>query len=225
MDDYLQILNEVKPIEMLLTTKEFTVQMISVYYEVPEDTIKSVLKRNMKLLKQYAEIRTVEMKILKHESAIFKSARFKKVRKLSLVNIYGFLRIGLLLHNSIIAREFQKNVRHLDLPERLTDIVIGSAEYKAKEKKLGLFISTAFSGIFSIEQQVKCGAYFIDYVIDKKVAIECDEHGHKYYSKHKELEREEYIKRNGYKLIRFNPDSEESIFKLINRVFMECQTA
>lgn len=41
----------------------------------------------------------------------------------------------------------------------------------------------------------------------------------------KELEREEYIKRKGYKLIRFNPDSEESIFKLINRVFMECQTA
>ncbi|MES9715111.1 DUF559 domain-containing protein [Bacillus velezensis] len=224
MDNYLQKLDQVKSIEMSLTTKEFTVQMISDYFEVPEDTIKTVLKRNMKIIKQYSEIRTVEMKKLKQEAAIFQSPKFKKVRRLSLVNIYGLLRIGLLLRNSIIARQFQKNVGHLELPERFTDVVIGNVEYKAKEKKLGAFISTAFKDVFSIEEQVKCGTYYIDYVIEEKVAIECDEHGHKSYSKNKELVREEYIKRKGYKLIRFNPDSEDSVFELINRVFLACKT-
>lgn len=95
---------------------------------------------------------------------------------------------------------------------------------KQKRKKLGAFISTAFKDVFSIEEQVKCGTYYIDYVIEEKVAIECDEHGHKSYSKQKELVREEYIRRKGYKLIRFNPDSEDSVFELINRVFLACNT-
>ncbi|AOL97826.1 MULTISPECIES: DUF559 domain-containing protein [Bacillus] len=224
MNNFLQILNQVKKIKTLPTTKELTLHMLSDYYEVSVETIRTVVKRNMKVLKHYDELRLIESKNMEID-LLLHLGRYKKVRKLSLVNINGVIRIGLLLKDSFIARQFQKKVRNLNLPKRLSEVVIGNSEYKAKEKKLGLFINTAFKNVFIIEQQVKCGVYYIDYVIDKKVAIECDEHGHKYYSKHKELEREEYIKRKGYKLIRFNPDSEESIFKLINRVFMECQTA
>ncbi|MEC2153240.1 DUF559 domain-containing protein [Bacillus velezensis] len=224
MNNFLQILNQVKKINTLPATKELTLQMLSDYYEVSVETIRTVVKRNMKVLKHYDELRLIETKNMDNE-LLLHLGRYKKVRKLSLVNINGVIRIGLLLKDSFIARQFQKKVRNLNWPKRLSEVVIGNSVYKAKEKKLGLFINTAFKNVFSIEQQVKCGGYFIDYVIDKKVAIECDEHGHKYYPKHKELEREEYIKRNGYKLIRFNPDSEESIFELINRVFMECQTA
>lgn len=224
MNNFFHMLNDVKQIKTLQTTTESTLQMISEYYEVSIETIRTVVKRNMKALKHNKEIRIVRTTDMQNEK-IFQTDKYRTVSKLSLVNLQGVIRIGLLLQSSAVANQFQKNVRHLKLPENFTDVVIGNAEYKAKEKKLGAFISTAFKDVFSIEEQVKCGVYYIDYVIDKKVAIECDEHGHKYYSKHKELEREEYIKRKGYKLIRFNPDSEESIFKLINRVFMECQTA
>ncbi|MEC1941309.1 DUF559 domain-containing protein [Bacillus velezensis] len=224
MNDFWQILNQVKKIRTLTTTKELTLQMLSGYYEVTIETIRTIVKRNKKVLKHNKEIRIVRTADMQNEK-LFQTDKYRTVSKLSLVNLHGVIRIGLLLQSSEIGSQFQKNIRHLELPEKLKDVVIGNAEYKSKEKKLGSFISTVFKDVFSIEEQVKCGVYYIDYVIDKKVAIECDEHGHKYYSKHKELEREEYIKRNGYKLIRFNPDSEESIFELINRVFMECQTA
>lgn len=223
MDNFFHILNEVKQIKTLQTTTESTLQMISEYYEVTVETIRTVVKRNMKVLKHNKEIRKVRTTDMLNEM-LFQTDKYKTVSKLSLVNLHGVIRIGLLLQSSVIASQFQKNVRHLELPERLTDVVIGNTEYKAKEKKLGSFISTAFKDVFSIEEQVKCGTYYIDYVIDEKVAIECDEHGHENYSKHRELVREEYIKRKGYKLIRFNPDSDDSVFELINRVFLACKT-
>lgn len=133
MNDFWHILNQVKKIRTLTTTKELTLQMLSGYYEVTIETIRTIVKRNKKVLKHNKEIRIVRTADMQNEK-LFQTDKYRTVSKLSLVNLHGVIRIGLLLQSSAIASQFQKNIRHLELPEKLKDVVIGNAEYKSKEK-------------------------------------------------------------------------------------------
>lgn len=62
-----------------------------------------------------------------------------------------------------------------------------------KETNFGNTLITIFDGIFNIYKQYKCGQYYIDfYIPELSIAIEYDEHHHKYQS-HKDLQREKWI--------------------------------
>lgn len=51
------------------------------------------------------------------------------------------------------------------------------------------------------------GDYRADLIFpNEKVLIECDEYGHKYYCQKSEKERELFFERQGYTIIRFNPN-------------------
>lgn len=74
-----------------------------------------------------------------------------------------------------------------------------------------------------MKRQYMIGKYKIDlYFIDYKLAIECDEFNHKDRDISKELIREEYIKSQGNKIIRYNPNEKDfdlsNVLKEINKI-------
>lgn len=73
------------------------------------------------------------------------------------------------------------------------------------------------------ETQFNIGSYRIDlYFIDKKIAVECDEHGHSGRKQSEEHARQKYIEDVlGCKFIRFNPDSKDfDIFNVLNQIVL-----
>lgn len=78
--------------------------------------------------------------------------------------------------------------------------------YLKDETQYISIIKRSFSHIESIEQY-NIGIYYIDLYFPKlKLAVECDEKGHKYYKTSSENIREDYIKKVlKCEIIRFNP--------------------
>ncbi len=85
------------------------------------------------------------------------------------------------------------------------------------------FIENSYKDVLNMKRQYMIGKYKIDlYFIDYKLAIECDEFNHKDRDISKELIREEYIKSQGSKIIRYNPNEKDfdlsNILKEINKI-------
>jgi hypothetical protein len=82
------------------------------------------------------------------------------------------------------------------------------------------FIENAYSGLRAMTRQFKIGPYFADLCFtDDLIVVECDEYGHHDRSAVDEVAREEFIKNQGYAMIRYNPN--ESGFDLsdvLNRI-------
>jgi very-short-patch-repair endonuclease len=72
------------------------------------------------------------------------------------------------------------------------------------------FITECFRGIIPFKCQYKIGKYRVDLCFtDLKLVVECDENNHDRRDKEYELQRETYIKENGFKIIRFDPNNEK----------------
>lgn len=85
------------------------------------------------------------------------------------------------------------------------------------------FIENSYKDVLNMKRQYMIGKYKIDlYFIDYKLAIECDEFNHKDRDISKELIREEYIKSQGSKIIRYNPNEKDfdlsNVLKEINKI-------
>lgn len=82
------------------------------------------------------------------------------------------------------------------------------------------FIENAYRGLRAMTRQFQIGPYFADLCFtDDFIVVECDEYGHSDRLVANELEREEFIKNQGYAMIRYNPN--ESGFDLsdvLNRI-------
>ena len=101
-------------------------------------------------------------------------------------------------------------------------IEIGGYNNVKKEQRTLLQIMQAFSGEDMQRQySVSEGKYRIDLYFPKyKLAIECDEYGHRDRPAGYDETRQQYIEdKLGCHFIRYNPDSKNfSIFKVINRI-------
>ena len=81
-------------------------------------------------------------------------------------------------------------------------------------------IKKAFAACEPIEQYT-VGCYKVDlYLKGVKIAVECDEHGHRGFEKAKESFRQSYIEKSvDCKFVRFNPDAQEfDIMTVIARI-------
>jgi hypothetical protein len=69
------------------------------------------------------------------------------------------------------------------------------------------FIENAYSGARAMSRQFQIGPYRADLCFtNDKIIVECDEYGHSDRSSVDELVREEFIKNQGYAIIRYNPN-------------------
>lgn len=212
----LEIINKFKAINPIGTECEFTTEMIAEYFEVPIATVKTSIKRLKRTLTYYDELRILRNEELRDFKNVNPHLNLKGVSAISLLTIDGFVRIGLKLNNQM-SYNLKTEIMNYGLPEKFNDVVIHNYK-KEKEYKLKKVLYETFNGIIPLRYQVKCGKYFIDYVIGENIAVECDEYGHSNYNYQNEIEREKYITSKGYKIIRYNPDGEDSIFELINRI-------
>ena len=96
-----------------------------------------------------------------------------------------------------------------------------------KERQTLYAIMEAFRGL-SMKYQYAVYPYRIDlYFLDYKIAVECDENGHKDYDQKSEKERQQFLEDSlGCQFVRYNPDGQGfSIFKVINKIFTKVQKA
>lgn len=95
--------------------------------------------------------------------------------------------------------------------------IIKTKEQDSLGKIINVFKSLNYKTQFQIDNY-KIDLYFLDY----KLAIECDENGHKAYDLNKEIERENFIKSQlNCTFIRFNPDAKDfNIFNVIQDIFV-----
>lgn len=117
-------------------------------------------------------------------------------------------------------------IKHIKDKYSIDILVERTFRYYPKETETILYIKKAFSGE-KYETQYKCGNYKIDlYFPLYRMAVECDENGHKDYNEKKEKNREIYIKQHlNCIFIRYNPDDKEfCIFDVINTIFTTIMT-
>lgn len=113
------VLDKVKIVPELPGSLEITIEMAASYYEVPTDTIKSLIKRNREEFNDYGEMRVLKGKTLKDfKGQVQLEPELKTAPSLTLINRRGLLRMGMLLTESEVA----KSIRHYLLNvEEITD--------------------------------------------------------------------------------------------------------
>jgi very-short-patch-repair endonuclease len=97
--------------------------------------------------------------------------------------------------------------------------------YLPKETEVIGFLYDILSPLFEVKQQYFVDRYFIDlYILNKKIAVECDEFDHVERDNKYESEREETIKNTlNCKIVRFNPDSPNfKLADLVSRIVRMC---
>lgn len=110
-----EVLEKVKIIPTLPNTFEVTLQMAADYYEVPYDTIKSVIKRNRKEFNEYGEIRILKGQPLRDfKTQVQLGPELTNAPSLTLVNRRGLLRIGMMLTESEIAKSVRNYLLNIE---------------------------------------------------------------------------------------------------------------
>jgi hypothetical protein len=84
------------------------------------------------------------------------------------------------------------------------------------------FIENTYRGLRAMSRQFQIGTYRADLCFtDDFIVVECDEYGHHDRSAAEEMAREEFIKKQGYAIIRYNPNEAgfdlSDVLNMINR--------
>ncbi|HDT6578826.1 TPA: hypothetical protein QFT23_005096 [Bacillus cereus] len=100
-----EVLEKVKEVAFLTSDFELTIQMAAEYYDVPFETIKSVIKRNRDEFNEYGELRVLKGKLLRDfKGQVQLEPNLQSAPSLTLINRRGLLRIGMLLTDSEVAK-------------------------------------------------------------------------------------------------------------------------
>lgn len=103
------VLSKVKAIPEIPHSIELTIEMAANYYEVPVETIRTLIKRNREEFNDYGEIRLVKGKALEDfKTLVHDELELKQAPSIVLISRRGLLRIGMMLTDSPVA----KSVRH-----------------------------------------------------------------------------------------------------------------
>lgn len=203
-------------ITLLPNTEYATTEMVANYYKVDIEAVQKVIQRNRDELKEdgYKVFKGKELKNIKQRCQLKTRAG-----SLSLFSKRAILRVGMLLTESEIAKEIRTKLRrdNFDLYQQLSKE--NQLRLKRYEVDIGTYLKYSFPKN-QIKQQVKCGKYKIDFVINDKIAIEVDENGHRGYNLNKETIRTDFIQNNGYRIIRYNPMKQQP-YELIKDIILE----
>lgn len=214
-----EVLDAVKTLLSLPNTELYTTEMVANYYEVPVDTIYSVVNYNNdelknngyslqskeNLLTEGLSIKTKRggFDILDNNGNVVASGSNKGIATFTKRTV---LDVGMLLTESQIAKQVRDKLLQIN-PELYYELSKeNQLRFKKYETEIKNYLEFSF-GEENVKCQVRCGKYNLDFVLYNKIHIEVDESGHSGYNTEKELQREEYIKNNtNYITIRYNPN-------------------
>lgn len=205
MTEEREIINYLKNKGLHIVGEKFvTILDLSNFLDVSIESIKTIIKRNRSHFGKNEKI--IVDKKDKTLCEIFQSREHKHAPKLTIFNYIGVLKIIVLLRSetALEIKEYMlvnhKNLYQKIQKENHPDYIF----FKRYERELGFLLHNIFDRTHIVEEQVYVGKYKIDFVIDNKLAIECDEDGHSHYDKEKEITRENFIKKNNYEILRYD---------------------
>ena len=197
----------------------YNIKEISKLYLCSVETIKTIVKRNKKLFLDNGEILLYDKHDQIFRFLISTGKINSKTRKILLINVFGIIRIAYYVKRNEIANIIKDYIMrtypilHNEMNQGYSD----NMHYKKYEEELGILLHRIFGSSHKIVNQFKIDNYYIDFLSDDKIAIECDENGHVGYDKKREVVRESKIINSGYKLLRYDTRN-ENIFKFIGEI-------
>lgn len=109
------VLEKVKFISLLGSHFEATTEMVAEYYEVPADTIRTIVKRHREEFNEYEEMRVLKGKALSEfKTEVQGELLYKGVNSLALLNRRGILRLGMLLTESEVAKSIRNYLLNVE---------------------------------------------------------------------------------------------------------------
>ncbi|MGG4434548.1 hypothetical protein AAXE64_08300 [Priestia megaterium] len=109
------VLLKVKAIPEMPSTLDVTIQMAANYYDVPFETIKTIVKRHREEFNTYEEMRVLKGKSLKEFKAqVQLEPNLKSAPSLTLLNRRGLLRLGMLLTDSEVANSVRNYLLNVE---------------------------------------------------------------------------------------------------------------
>ena len=109
------VLDKVKTISMIGEHFEATLDMAAEYYEVPIETVRTIVKRNRAEFNDYEELRLLKGKALKEFKGLVQDELdLSTVPSLQLLNRRGLLRLGMLLTESEVARSIRNYLLNIE---------------------------------------------------------------------------------------------------------------
>lgn len=110
-----EVLEKIKIVPNLSDSLEITTEMAANYYDVPVNTIKTIISRNREEFNDYGELRVLKGKALKDFKREFQDETlFKGANALTLINRRGILRLGMLLTDSEVAKAIRNYLLNIE---------------------------------------------------------------------------------------------------------------
>lgn len=214
-----EVLDKVKEVILLPYGEVMTARQVADYFEVPINSINTTTKRYREELDEYGVktilgIELINFKNNFDQETLIKYKLNKANRSLNLYETKAIFKLAFLLEESDIAKQIREILKD-EYPNVYCSLSSTPAKFKRYEDKLEYMLNEIFGDYIKIEKQIKCGDYYIDYVINELIAIECDEYGHSGYNKKREKQRQTYIENKGYTMVRYNPQKDNLIKSVI----------
>jgi len=175
-------------------------------YSTPRESVNKLVSRNeyLKDIDFSGEVAIFATDGKLYNTRVFTKQGIIEVCKISCVSNFNKINI----------------LKQLNIPNKIIKLLLNIPNQLMKQNKLYDILRITFENTYDIKKQIKIGKYIVDFIINENIIIECDEFGHKDRNKFYEKTREQFLSNLGYKIIRYNPDDNDSynVFKLINNI-------
>lgn len=197
----------------------YSIEQAAAFYKTNSGRLRQCIHRNRDTFNE--EIEVFHGETLKKTKKVLRSHYFK-ISSLTIIKPRGLIRLGLLIKNNEVAEKIKKAVLSEPvLVDYYKDILLTRNQALKKQFEIKSILSQTFSGLFEIKEEQYIGKYRVDFILNNNVIVECDEFGHRAYDQRKELERENFLKSQGYQIVRYNPDDcNTSVFEIINKILI-----
>ncbi|WP_303984263.1 hypothetical protein [Niallia circulans] len=109
------VLEKVKAVAFLTDDFEVSIDIAASYYEVPNKTIETAIRRNRSEFNDYSELRVLKGASLKvFKTNLQDEGAFKGISSLTLLNRRGLLRLGMLLTESEVAKSIRNYLLNVE---------------------------------------------------------------------------------------------------------------
>jgi len=191
-------------------------------YYIDDKDIYMTSSQLMKIL-GYSTNKSIKIIFSRHKSIL---EQFRKNEKLQTnsgkQNTFIYNKNGIIEICKLSGTSIEKQIlllQILKIPENEILLIVNRNNSLYKQTELEDILHNSLENICKIHKQVKCGNYRIDFVLNKNIAIECNENNHIGLDIVYETNRKKYLLSKGYTILEYNPDG-DNIFKFINQILL-----
>jgi len=197
-------------------------------YEYYVDDKKDIFMTSLQLGKilGYSNSKSVNKISLRHKNILEQfRIELKLKTKGGNQNTYLYNKNGIIEICKLSGTNIEKQIlllKILNVPDKEILLIVNRNNSLYKQTELEDILNDSLKNICIIQKQVKCGNYRIDFVLNKDIAIECNENNHIGLDIVYATNRKKYLLSKGYTVLEYNPDG-DNIFKFINQILLRLE--